>query len=194
MNQITTVPSRAPDARPAKSAALTVLANETTLLSLQRAVLDLSALRRELEREAERLPSDQAAALEASRLPSLADLERLEQQVTDALDAPPEPRATKILVGLMIDAFASSRIGQAETFIEALVHDVVDEGHSPMVVASACQRLRREQKFLPTIAEVLDACDAAKRLLGSMPTTIRMVADRKSRALRWIEQACAHDR
>jgi len=73
----------------------------------------------------------------------------------------PDPRSTVVMIGMLVDAFPNSKASGA--YIDAATHDVVSSGFSPFELATACRDIRRSCKFLPSIAELLDACAKVRK-------------------------------
>ena len=62
--------------------------------------------------------------------------------------------ATKRLV-LLTGCFPTSNVPDPAIFSRMLVEEVVAAGHGTLALESACRKLRREQRFMPSISEVL---------------------------------------
>jgi hypothetical protein len=92
--------------------------------------------------------------------PDLQAVKSYISEVEIAATAKPEPRASIIMVGMLVDAFPNSRA--SGSFIDAATHDAVSMGFTPYEIAAACQAIRRTSKFLPSISEFLDACGKAR--------------------------------
>lgn len=107
-------------------------------------------------------------ALERSRelaasMPSGEELAEVRQMVLAGIETPPDASAARITLGLLLDAFPNAGREMKDGFFAALLHDVIDEGVSPHVLAETSRRIRREARFLPTIGEVLVQCASAKK-------------------------------
>lgn len=76
----------------------------------------------------------------------------------DVIRAEANPDIIRQLLGLFLDAFPNARPPSASTFFETLAHDIRDVGFTEAVVAETCRDLRRRSKFVPTVAEFLEAC------------------------------------
>ncbi|CAN1529417.1 hypothetical protein MCEMIH16_01351 [Caulobacteraceae bacterium] len=101
-------------------------------------------------------------------------------RMKEADSTAPDPRASIIMVGMLVDAFPNSRASGA--FIDAATHDAVSMGFTPYHLATACQKLRRTSKFLPSIAEFLAECASARKHMQSAISLAERMQDR-------IEQA-----
>lgn len=62
--------------------------------------------------------------------------------------------ATKRLT-LLTGCFPTSNVPDPVIYSRMLVEEVVAAGHGTLALESACRKLRREQRFMPAIAEVL---------------------------------------
>jgi len=161
--------------RRALSPAGGALSGEAKLLGFERPYMDLAtAYHRFREWKSDELAytcGDPAPAL-----PTSADARALYEALSKALAQQPDSRTTLVLLGLMVDAFPSARIPQPQTYLEALTADVIDGGYSPAAVAMACREIRRTKTFVPSIAEVLQACEEArKQLVSRRSIAARMV-------------------
>lgn len=112
--------------------------------------------------------------------PSAGDLDDYLGPLKIAASSPPDPRPSILMVGMLVDAFPNSRASGA--FIDAATHDAVSMGFTPYDIATACQRLRRGSKFLPSIAEFLDECARAKRTTESAISLAERMRDRLEQA------------
>ena len=74
-----------------------------------------------------------------------------------ALSAKPDESVVEACLGILIDTRVKLP-HNLPAYLEALIFDLLDEGFPPAIVASACQRIRRESVFLPEISEVLATC------------------------------------
>lgn len=78
------------------------------------------------------------------------------------LRTPPTREVATMVVGQLLAAYPTSKIANPEAFFDTLVFDLLDEGFPDIVMAAACQQLRRSSKFMPAIAEVIEACRSKK--------------------------------
>lgn len=62
-------------------------------------------------------------------------------------------------VANLIGSYPNANITDPETFISALIFDLLDARMPDSVVYLACQTIRRTSRFLPTIAEVFQAAE-----------------------------------
>jgi hypothetical protein len=91
-------------------------------------------------------------------LPSAQALEKAHAVVEGVLQTPVDPRRTRVMIGLMVDGFPNARPHNPEAYLETLVHEVVETGTRPHVVAVACRTVTRTAKWLPTPSEFLEVC------------------------------------
>jgi hypothetical protein len=96
-----------------------------------------------------------------------------------AAERPATTREIAVTLGRLLKAFPNAGKADVETFGELLVGDVIDARPSIAAVVQGCTKLRRTAKFLPVIAEVLDALRevddgirAAKLRLEAMPARV----------------------
>lgn len=88
-------------------------------------------------------------------------------------------REIAVALGRLLKAFPNAGKADVETFGELLVGDVIDARPSIAAVVQGCTKLRRTCKFLPVIAEVLEAIRevddgirAARLRLKAMPARV----------------------
>ncbi len=86
--------------------------------------------------------------------------------IVEAKTAPPDRAQTIALVAMMLDAYPHGRPANLSAYADSLVHDLLDLKFSPAVVAMACRSIRRTSKFLPSVAELVEAAETAKRSLS----------------------------
>ena len=103
-----------------------------------------------------------------------AALAQLPVAISRALSASPDRKATALLIGLLIDAFPAGRPANMAVYVGSMAYDLADMGFGPAIVAMACREVRRSATFLPTIAELVKACSAARKELEGR----RSMADR----------------
>lgn len=101
-----------------------------------------------------------------ARLPRADQLIERTQAINAALEAPPNRRGTHALVAMLCDAYPTGRPANPTAYIETMVHDLVSMGFSPVVVALACQTIRRASKWLPSVAEVVEAATKAREQIA----------------------------
>lgn len=126
-----------------------------------------------------------AASAWLEEAPSLESLEALKGAIREALDAPVNAKALAMSVGMLLDAYPQGRETR-DVYYATLVHDIEDEGYGPHVLAEACRRLRRTQRFAPAVAETLEACREARGDLERGLATVDhlLVAVKGARAAR----------
>lgn len=118
-----------------------------------------------------------------------ADVVREAEMLLAAVSAAPEaiaraqrPATAKeiaVNLGMLLKAFPNSGRDDVRAFGDMLIADVRDEGPSIAAVVRGCAKLRRTAKFLPVIAEVLEAIRevddgirAARLRLETMPARV----------------------
>jgi hypothetical protein len=108
------------------------------------------------------VPRIEAALAENRRnldgLPNEAEVDRLANIASEAL-ATSTPAVVKREVANLIGAFPNAAVANPEIFLAALVFDLLDKHVPDGVVVATCRRIRRTQRFVPTISEVLEAAD-----------------------------------
>lgn len=110
------------------------------------------------------LERDLHAALELqARLPTAESEKGRAQQILHLMDRGPDTKATVGMVALLVDAFPSGRPANPEGYLDAIVHDLVSMRFSPEVVSLACQTVRRSSKFLPSVSEIIEAANEARK-------------------------------
>ena len=132
--------------------------------------------------QAERLDEEtKALALEISRItttqPASAEqlaesIRKAELLVANGFDrtlaeitkatSPASVAETKTELALLVGAFPNASKGDLRIFGRMLVEDVAAQRPSVAALSLACRRLRRTARFVPTIAEVLEAIAAAE--------------------------------
>ena len=93
-----------------------------------------------------------------SRLPDQSELERLVSIARAAL-ATSTPRVVKREVANLVGSFPNASLASPETYLTALVFDLMSKGIPDAIVVLACRNLRRSCRFVPSIAEVLALAD-----------------------------------
>lgn len=91
-------------------------------------------------------------------LPTEAELEPLIDAVRKALASCSE-KTIRQQVAQLIGAFPNANPTDPETYIAALVFDLLDSQIPDAILILACQEIRRTARFLPTIAEVIEAAN-----------------------------------
>lgn len=92
-----------------------------------------------------------------ARAASLPALMAINDALDEALKADPDEGVIEACLAALIDTRVKLP-HNLPVYLEALIYDLKDESFPPAVVAAACQRIRRESKFLPEISEVLATC------------------------------------
>lgn len=138
--------------------------------------------------------------------PSRRNLEAYLDRVSPALVAEPDQRTTRYMLGLLVSAYPNGRPPDLDAYCETLLHDAMNLGFNPYVVASACRSLRRTCTFLPSVAEFVKAGEAAraelfagktvgKRLLAIVDVCSQIAAtpEPEHREMRAVPKpACGH--
>jgi hypothetical protein len=65
-------------------------------------------------------------------------------------------------VALLIGAYPNGNPADPEIFVRMLIDDIVAAGPTFVVLQAACHKVRRSSRFLPTIAELLEAIEEAE--------------------------------
>ena len=113
--------------------------------------------------------------------------------VEQALEGPPDERATRYMIGLLVAGFPNGRPPDLDGYCETLKHDALRKGYTPSVVVQACQSIRETQRFLPSTAEFLQACSAAHAELESARRLVTIVRDRLAKATVIATEPEPHD-
>ena len=114
-------------------------------------------------------------------VPTVETLEGISSRLGALLEEAPDRAQVRLLVGLLIDAFPNARPHSPEAFFETLALQIELDGHAPTIVAGASQELLRTKTFLPSIAEVLEACDRERqRQLANVSALVRAAAGRRA--------------
>lgn len=92
-------------------------------------------------------------------LPDQAEVERLAAIAREAL-AVCSPSIVAREVANLIGSFPSAAIADPEIYASALIFDVMDKRIPDAVLVLACRRVRRAEKFVPAISEVLAAAES----------------------------------
>lgn len=98
--------------------------------------------------------------------PETNDLRARRDALLQAKTAPADPASARLTIGLLLSAFPNAGKEPKEEFFATMLHDVVDEGHGPYILAEACKRVRRKATFVPAVAEVLGECESVAYGLG----------------------------
>lgn len=94
-------------------------------------------------------------------------IRQMVETIERVLATAPSQDTTRLQLSIMLDAFPNAGKEPREAYFATLVHDVIDEGHPPHVVAEACRTLRRTSRFVPTVSELLGQCEAKRSTLES---------------------------
>ncbi|SFU67872.1 MULTISPECIES: hypothetical protein [unclassified Methylobacterium] len=88
--------------------------------------------------------------------------EKAAAAVRAAFSGPQHPPVTLMLVAQLLDCYPADKLNNPEAFFQTLAFDLDDAGYSNATIAAACMDLRRTSKFRPSIAEVLERCEAKR--------------------------------
>lgn len=91
--------------------------------------------------------------------PPLQLLEEARDHIAPLAAMEPNPAATAVLLGLLLESFPNAGKETRQTYFATLAHEVNRDGFSPPVVAVAARKIRRAARFLPTVSEVIEACE-----------------------------------
>lgn len=142
-------------------------------------------------------------ALEENRrnleaLPEPEELEQLVEAVQAALTTCSE-RAVRRYVAQLIGSFPNANPTDPETYIAALVFDLLDCQIPDAVLLLTCQEIRRTSRFVPTISEVIGAarhyltqCQQLLDLRETLPRTREQLQYGVQCAQRTLEHVIAH--
>lgn len=104
----------------------------------------------------------------------------------------PNPAATAVLLGLLLESFPNAGKEARQTYFATLAHEVNRDGFSPPVVAVAARKLRRTVRFLPTVSEVIEACaDVKAEIIGTLRLAeagLRRYAEAEAALKAWEER------
>lgn len=120
-----------------------------------------------------------------SSQPTLAVLAPLREAAHKASAAKYAPAPTRLIIGLMINAYPNARPHSPESYQESVVDQVMATGFGPVPIAKACNGLVRTSNFVPSPSEVVAAAESAQEGLLSFTRAV----DRLSVMLDWAEQA-----
>ena len=84
-----------------------------------------------------------------------ADIEAIHGSIARALAAPSDERLARLSLANLLEAYPNAGKETRETYFATLLHDVLDQGVGPFVLAEACKETRRNVRFLPTVSELL---------------------------------------
>ena len=161
---------------------------------------------REIEQAAPKVGEDEALETEAKRLAHADELGRLSRELEEAVDSSGLTRAQKILAGLQrLDpsvgrwqVLLDGAFANAEELSQAAREYATALEGDPERLAGVEQRrdllFRLQQKYGPTLADVLAARDAAAReleLLDTADLDLRNISDQRAAAAAEFERACA---
>lgn len=101
------------------------------------------------------------------RQPKRSELATLREGAHAAWSAKYAAAPTRLVVGLMINAYPNARPHSPESYQEAVVDQVAATGLGPAPIAKACNSLVRTSAFVPSPAEVVAAVLEAQSSLRS---------------------------
>ena len=173
MNALAPRPA-APVALPTRSDQATVALNNSEV-NLEAPVARACVLRCQLLRHpAGRMLMDpvkdhRQAARFLELAPPLELLEEARDQIAPLAAMEPNPAASAVLLGLLLESFPNAGKETRQTYFATLAHEVNRDRFSPPVVAVAARKLRRIARFLPTVSEVIEACaDVRAEIIGTL--------------------------
>lgn len=113
-------------------------------------------------------------ALERARgIPDCGRLHRFRAMFSAVLRGATEPELTRALLCKMLSVMPAARAQSPEAYVEAALAELAEGdletadgdllGFSPPIIAAAARSIIRKITFTPSIAELLDACQAARR-------------------------------
>lgn len=83
-----------------------------------------------------------------------------------------------MLVAQLMDCFQTDKLSNPRVFFETLVFDLGDMGFANATIAAACGELRRTSKFRPSIAEVVERCEAKRAYAEGVHAGHHLYAER----------------
>lgn len=129
-------------------------------------------------------------------LPSDNDVEQLVQAVRKALSVCSEKNIRR-QVAQLIGSFPNANPTDPETYIAALVFDLLDSQIPDAILILTCQELRRTCRFVPAIAEVIDTANRHLeqwQQVLTIPDTLSRVRQRLTYAVQTTEKALQESR
>jgi DNA repair protein RecN (Recombination protein N) len=160
----------------------------------------------EIEQAAPKVGEDAALETEAKRLAHADELGRLSRELEEAVDSSGLTRAQRILAGLQR---LDPSVGKWQELLDGAFANVEELGQAAREYATALEgdperlvgveqrrdRLfRLQQKYGPTLADVLATRDASAReleLLDTADLDLRDIAEQRAAASEEFERACA---
>ena len=138
-------------------------------------------------------------ALEENRsnlaaLPNEADLEQLQLAAVQSLSRCTEKHIRREIAQL-IGAFPNANPTDPETYIAALIFDLLDCQIPDFVLTITCQEIRRTSRFVPSIAEILSIarqCHADYRELTALADRVRRTRENLRYAAQIAERTLQH--
>ncbi|MBI2719555.1 MAG: hypothetical protein HY245_03940 [Rhizobiales bacterium] len=131
--------------------------------------------------------SQQAEAVLAT-LPTVQQASKLRAAVSRMLATCTESEVRDHILQL-IGAFPNGRPPDPKTYIDLMVADAIATNLPDAAVEVGCVKLRRTKTFLPTIAEFLTACEAARARLQGICDLCDSLEERRAIAEQIIANA-----
>jgi hypothetical protein len=102
------------------------------------------------------------------------------------------PDAVKVLIGWLIDSYPTSNVPNLPVFMRSMIEAVTELEPTYEATLSACKNVLRDQKFMPSISEVLAAVEAEKekwdvrycapyQVLGLYDLLCKLIPEEKAR-------------
>ena len=131
--------------------------------------------------------------------PPIAEIEQARVELVRAIEARPTPAQVRQNIGRLVLAYPQHlRAESPEVFIAALESEAA--GYPLDVLALACRNILRTSRFVPSVAELVEQCEAVQEkrrrlLLGAQRLkreAERHLAERQEREQREAERAAYH--
>ena len=97
------------------------------------------------------------------------------------------------MVTILMGSFPTSKIPEPEIFVRVLLNDLMELSPSFVEMESTCRQLRKKNKFMPSISEVVEALKKQKKLWGRRSTTMEVIQELYDDLCAKVAQAKAAD-
>jgi hypothetical protein len=97
------------------------------------------------------------------RLPVRDKLHTWDDELCHALDGRTDEKTLSILLAIMLDGFPRGVIANIDSYTEAALLIIGDHALSAEIFAAAIIRVWRKNRFPPSISELLDECEEARK-------------------------------
>lgn len=89
--------------------------------------------------------------------PAENDVIALLCRLRDQSQAPFDAKTARMIVGFLTGSYPNARPHDPITYTEAIIDAVRGDNVSPGALAQACDEIKRNEKFLPTVSEIMGA-------------------------------------